>query len=45
MTSPETGFVGITGTLYFNATGDCLRPAFVKMVRDGKFVAAPGQLD
>ena len=38
--SKENGYEGITGLTYFDAKGDCAKPAFVKMVKDGKFVAA-----
>ncbi|WP_428569139.1 MAG: ABC transporter substrate-binding protein [Solidesulfovibrio sp. DCME] len=39
------GFAGITGPIYFDANGDCQRPAFVKMVRNGAYVPAPQQLE
>ena len=38
--SKENGYEGITGLTYFDAKGDCAKPAFAKMVKDGKFVAA-----
>jgi len=38
--SEATGYKGITGLTYFDKKGDCSKPAFVKMVKDGKFVAA-----
>jgi len=40
MNSPETGYKGITGMTFFDKQGDCQKPAFVKMVKDGKFVPA-----
>ena len=40
MNSKETGYKGITGNTFFDAKGDCQKPAFVKMVKDGKFVPA-----
>lgn len=43
--SPENAYEGIAGLTYFNDKGDTLKPAFVKMVKDGQFVAAPEQLD
>ena len=43
--TPEKGYKGITGLTYFNAKGDCQKPAFVKMVKDGKFMPAPKQMD
>ncbi len=38
--SEANGYPGITGLTYFDKKGDCAKPAFVKMVKDGKFVAA-----
>jgi branched-chain amino acid transport system substrate-binding protein len=38
--SEAKGYKGITGLTYFDEKGDCAKPAFVKMVKDGKFVAA-----
>jgi branched-chain amino acid transport system substrate-binding protein len=38
--SEDNGYKGITGLTYFDKKGDCAKPAFVKMVKDGKFVAA-----
>ncbi|MGD9136158.1 MAG: ABC transporter substrate-binding protein [Desulfobacterales bacterium] len=38
--SDSNGYDGITGLTYFDEKGDCAKPAFVKMVKDGKFVAA-----
>jgi branched-chain amino acid transport system substrate-binding protein len=43
--SPENAYNGIAGMTYFNDKGDTLKPAFVKMVKDGQFVAAPVQMD
>ncbi|MFO7727508.1 MAG: ABC transporter substrate-binding protein [Desulfonatronovibrio sp.] len=43
--SPENAYNGITGATYFNDVGDTPKPAYVKMVKDGEFVAAPVQLD
>ena len=40
MNWPQFGYEGITGLTYFNSKGDCSKPAFVKMVKDGKFVPA-----
>ena len=45
MRTPETGYAGITGDLFFDASGDCDKPVFVKLVRDGAFVPAPRQMD
>lgn len=38
--SEANGYRGITGLTYFDEKGDCAKPAFVKMVKNGKFVAA-----
>ena len=38
--SESNGYEGITGLTYFDAKGDCAKPAFVKLVKGGKFVAA-----
>ena len=42
--SPEKGYRGITGLTYFDEHGDCLKPAYVKQVIEGKFIAAPVQM-
>lgn len=42
--APEKAYEGITGPTYFNAKGDPEKMAFVKMVKDGKFTAAPQQM-
>ncbi len=42
--SPEKGYTGITGLTYFDENGDCTKPAFVKIVKNGQFVPAEGQL-
>ena len=44
MTSPERAFHGVTGATYFDENGDCLKPAYVAVVRDGEFVPADRQL-
>lgn len=40
MNSESSGYNGITGLTYFDEKGNCAKPAFVKMVKGGKFVAA-----
>jgi branched-chain amino acid transport system substrate-binding protein len=40
LNSEANGYKGITGLTYFDEKGDCAKPAFVKMVKDGKFVPA-----
>ncbi|MBI2566120.1 MAG: ABC transporter substrate-binding protein [Candidatus Schekmanbacteria bacterium] len=37
-------FQGVTGPTYFDANGDCLKPAYMALVKDGHFVAAPVQM-
>jgi len=38
--SPANAYQGITGPTYFDKYGDCAKPAFVKVVKNGKFVPA-----
>ena len=40
MTWQQFGYKGVTGLTYFDVKGDCSKPAFVKKVENGKFVAA-----
>ena len=40
LNSPENGFDGISGLTFFDENGDCQKPAFVKVVKDGAMVAA-----
>ena len=40
LNSKANGYKGITGMTYFDKKGNCSKPAFVKMVKNGKFVAA-----
>ena len=43
--TPEEGYKGITGLTYFDKNGDTLnKPAYVKVVKDGKFTTAPKQM-
>lgn len=42
--SQDKAYVGITGPTFFNAKGDPEKSAFVKMVKDGAFTAAPKQM-
>ena len=42
--SPEKGYTGITGLTYFDENGDCTKPAYAKIVKDGQFVPAEGQM-
>ena len=42
--TPEEGYIGVTGLTYFDENGDCIKPAYVKTVRDGKFVPADQQM-
>jgi branched-chain amino acid transport system substrate-binding protein len=43
-TSLDTAFLGVTGATYFDENGDCLKPAYIAVVRDGQFVPAEKQL-
>jgi branched-chain amino acid transport system substrate-binding protein len=38
--SPAKAYKGITGATYFDKDGNCKKPAFVKVVKDQKFVPA-----
>ena len=43
--TPEEGYTGVTGLTYFDHNGDTVnKPAYVKVVKDGKFVPAEKQL-
>ena len=42
--TPEEGYTGITGLTYFDENGDCAKPAYVKIVKDGQFVPAERQM-
>ena len=43
--TPEEGYKGVTGLTYFDINGDTVnKPAYVKIVKDGQFVAAEKQL-
>ena len=43
--TPEEGYKGVTGLTYFDRNGDTVnKPAYVKIVKDGEFVAADQQL-
>jgi branched-chain amino acid transport system substrate-binding protein len=44
MTSADKAYPGITGKTYFDANGDCQKPAYVSVVKDGRFVSAPLQM-
>lgn len=45
LNTADKAYKGITGKTFFDANGDCQKPAFVKMVKDGKFVPAAKQLN
>jgi len=42
--SEEKAYQGVTGATYFDKNGDCIKPAIVSVVKDGKFVRATKQL-
>jgi len=41
MDSPETGYSGVTGVTFFNADGDCVKPAIISEVKGGRLAKAP----
>ncbi len=44
LNSPEKAYQGVTGATYFDENGDCLKPAFVKVIKNGKWVSAEKQI-
>jgi len=42
--SKEKAYKGVAGNTYFDANGDCLKDAFVKEIKGGKWVSAEKQL-
>ncbi len=43
--TPEEGYKGITGLTYFDINGDTVnKPAFVKLIKEGKYTTAPKQM-
>jgi len=42
--SKEKAYEGVTGSTYFDENGDCLKDAFVKEIRGGKWVSSEKQL-
>lgn len=44
-TSRETGYPGITGVTFFDENGDCKKPVYMQVVKDGKWVAAEKQME
>ncbi|UCG13831.1 MAG: ABC transporter substrate-binding protein [Deltaproteobacteria bacterium] len=42
--SEKNAYVGVTGKTYFDENGDCLKAAFVKQIKDGKWVSSKKQL-
>jgi branched-chain amino acid transport system substrate-binding protein len=42
--SPVKAYEGVAGKTYFDESGDCLKAAFIKEIRDGKWVSAKQQL-
>jgi len=44
MTSPEVGYEGVTGLIYFDEHGDSVGPAFVGIFKDGTIRMHPRQL-
>lgn len=44
MNSPEKGYVGIAGAIFFDDNRECQRPIYVSQIKAGKLVAAPQQM-
>jgi branched-chain amino acid transport system substrate-binding protein len=42
--SRANAYKGVTGTTFFDENGDCLKPAFVKMIKGGQWFSAEKQL-
>jgi len=42
--SKEKAYQGVAGNTYFDENGDCLKDAFVKEIKNGKWVSAEKQL-
>ena len=40
MNTKEKGYKGVTGITFFDENGDCVKAAFMKTVKNGKFQAA-----
>ncbi|MBI2943077.1 MAG: ABC transporter substrate-binding protein [Candidatus Wallbacteria bacterium] len=43
--SKEKAFAGLGGATYFDKNGDCLKPVHMALVKGGKFVPAPKQMN
>lgn len=44
MNSPEKAYQGVAGETYFDENGDCLKPAFIKEIKGGRWISAKEQL-
>lgn len=44
LNSKEKAYEGVAGKTYFDENGDCLKDAFVKKIKDGKWMGAEKQL-
>ena len=44
LNSKKKAYKGVAGNTYFDANGDCLKDAFVKEIRNGRWVSAEKQL-
>jgi branched-chain amino acid transport system substrate-binding protein len=42
--SLDKAYVGVTGKTYFDENGDCLKAAFIKEIKNGKWVSSKEQL-
>ena len=43
--SKDKAYDGVTGKTYFDENGDCLKDAFIKEIKGGKWVSAEKQLE
>jgi branched-chain amino acid transport system substrate-binding protein len=44
MNAPHKAYDGVAGKTYFDQNGDCLKAAFIKQIKGGKWVSAAEQL-
>lgn len=44
MDSPERAYHGISGPIYFDKNGNCIKPVCIATIKGGRFVSAPKQL-
>jgi len=44
MNSPKRAYHGISGPIYFDKNGNCIKPISIATIKGGRFVSAPKQL-